>query len=445
MPPRYTKSLSLILTIFLVLFLAVVLPQAIKIQLFPNSLRLVPGQNLRLSLKQPFSIYLTADRPDGINGLNGKKKIEKGQSGYCSEVMVCPEREGTGFLEIRFLGVPIRRVNLLVMKMPEIVPGGHAIGVLVAKEGVIISGHLPVRDDSGKEYYPAQEGGIKVGDLLIAINGQTIHRLSDVEALIQSESQKGFPLTLTIIREGKPLELKIIPVKKVNHDRGLVTYLLGLYIEDPAAGVGTLTYYNPKSGRYGALGHKIVGFGNREVQLANGRIVSARITGINHSNRGEPGEKIGVFSGNADIIGDISANTQIGIFGGLLNNLTNCWYPLPIPVSTISEVRPGPAEILTVLSGDEIGRFSIEIQKVYYQSNLRDKGMVIKVTDPELLLKTGGIIQGMSGSPIIQNGKLVGAITHVFVNDPTRGYGVFAEWMLQMEDNLIEMGRKFAS
>ena len=179
--------------------------------------------------------------------------------------------------------------------------------------------------------------------------------------------------------------------------------------------------------------------------MVSGKIVSARITGINLSNRGEPGEKIGIFSGNTDIIGEITANTQLGIFGKLVTNITNPYYAEPISVATISEVIPGPAEIHTVISGNEIRRFSVEIQKVYYQTNLKDKGMVIKITDPELLLKTGGIVQGMSGSPIIQNGKLVGAITHVFVNDPTRGYGVFAEWMVQIGDTLLETGRKKAS
>lgn len=445
MPPRYKKTFSIFLLLVLGLLFLFILPQGIKVQLFPNSLKLVPGQKLQFSLKKPFSIYLAADRPDGIIGSNGKTKIEKGQSGHCSEVMVSPEREGSGYIEIRFLGFPIRRVNFQVVKMPEIVPGGHAIGVLVAKEGVVISGHLPVRDDQGNEFYPAQEAGIKVGDLLIAINGQAIRRLSDLDFLIKKEAEKSSTLVLTLIRAGKTLNLKITPVKKVNREEGTVSYFLGLYVEDPAAGVGTLTYYNPQSRQYGALGHKILGFGNSEVSLVNGKIVAARITGINHSNRGEPGEKIGIFSGNTDIIGDISANTEIGIFGTLLTNLTNIYYPEPIPVSTISEVQSGPAEILTVLSGDVIRRFSIEIQKVYYQSNLKDKGMVIKVTDPELLLKTGGIIQGMSGSPIIQNGKIVGAVTHVFVNDPTRGYGVFAEWMLQMEKNLWETGKKIAS
>ncbi|HEY8391930.1 MAG TPA: SpoIVB peptidase [Capillibacterium sp.] len=438
MPPRYRKPFATGFLFFFGICLLLILPQAIKVQHLPTYLRIVPGQNLELSLRKPFSIYLEANRLDGIIGANGKDRLEKGESGSCSQVMVRPEREGTGTLEIRFFGFPVRRINLLVEKMPEVIPGGHAIGVLVAEKGVIISGHLPVRDDQGKEFYPAEEAGIKAGDLLLAINGQVIQRLSQVDPLIQQEAAKGTPLTLTILRDGRRIEQQIRPVKRTNPDSGTDRYLLGLYVEDPAAGVGTLTYYNPKTKMYGALGHKIVGFSNREIPLASGKIVAARITGIHQGNRGEPGEKIGVFSGTADIIGDIAANTPIGIFGTLFNSITNQWYPQLIPVAAISEVRPGPAEILTVLTGNEICRFSIEIQKVYHQTSLRDKGMVIRITDPQLLSRTGGIIQGMSGSPIIQNGKLVGAITHVFVNDPTRGYGVFAEWMLQMEENLYQ-------
>ncbi|HHT05906.1 MAG TPA: SpoIVB peptidase [Hydrogenispora sp.] len=436
MPPRYRRPFALGCALLFGICLLLILPQAIKVQLFPSKLRIVPGQNFQLSLKKPFSIYLEADRLDGIIGANGHTELNKGQSGSCSQVMVRSEREGTGTLEIRLFGFPIRRVNLVVEKMPEVIPGGHAIGVLVAKEGVIVTGHLPVRDDRGQEFYPAEEAGVKVGDLLVAINGQVIHRIHEVEPIIQQEAAKGTPLRLTILRAGQTLQLAIQPVKRTSRQDGTTRYYLGLYVEDPAAGVGTLTYYNPKTNFYGALGHKIVGLSNQELPLAQGKIVAARITGINQGNRGEPGEKIGVFSGHSDIIGDIYGNTPIGIFGSLQHGLANPWYPQPIPVSTISQVQPGPAEMLTVVMGNEIRRYSIEIQKVYHQTSLRDKGMVIKVTDPELLSRTGGIIQGMSGSPIIQNGKLVGAITHVFVNDPTRGYAVFAEWMLQMEENL---------
>ncbi|NLW59685.1 MAG: SpoIVB peptidase [Firmicutes bacterium] len=436
MPPRDRRPLMIGFALFFGICLLLILPQAIKIQLFPNQLRIVPGQTFHLSLKKPFSIYLEANRFDGIIGTNGAKKLDQGQSGSCSQVMVRSEREGTGTLEIRFFGIPVRRVNLVVEKMPEVIPGGHAIGVLVAQQGVIVTGHLPVRDDRGKEFYPAEEAGVKVGDLLIAINGQAVHRIHDVDSIIQQEAAKGLPLTLTLIRDGQTLQRSLHPVKRTNRQDGTARYYLGLYVEDPAAGVGTLTYYNPKTNFYGALGHKIVGFSNQELPLTHGKIVAARITGINQGNRGEPGEKIGVFSGNSDIIGDIFGNTPIGIFGTLRQGLSNPWYPRPIPVSTVAQVRPGPAEMLTVVTGSEICRYAIEIQKVYHQTSVRDKGMVIKVTDPELLKRTGGIIQGMSGSPIIQNGRLVGAITHVFVNDPTRGYAVFAEWMLQMEENL---------
>lgn len=437
MPPRYRRPFTLGVALLFGIGLLLILPQAIQVQLFPSQLRIVPGQNFQLSLKKPFSIYLEANRLDGIIGANGRKELAKGQSGTCSQVMVRSEREGTGTLEFRLFGIPIRRVNLVVEKMPEVIPGGHAIGVLVAKEGVIVTGHLPVRDDTGKEFYPAAEAGVKVGDLLVAINGQVVHRIHEVDRIIQQEAAKGMPLRLTVLRGEQSLQLTIKPVKRTNRQDGTARYYLGLYVEDPAAGVGTLTYYNPKTNYYGALGHKIVGFSNQELPLAHGKIVAARITGINQGNRGEPGEKIGVFSGNSDIIGDIVGNTSIGIFGTLRQGLINPWYPRPIPVSTISQVQPGPAEMLTVVKGNEIRRFTIEIQKVYHQTSLRDKGMVIKVTDPELLSRTGGIIQGMSGSPIIQNGRLVGAITHVFVNDPTRGYAVFAEWMLQMEESLV--------
>lgn len=421
--------------------------QLFKVHTIPKDYRLVPGQELSLNLSKPFSIYLPAERPQGITGFIGKEILPLGRSGSCSMVTVRPEREGESFLELRFLGVPLRRVNVKIARMPQVIPGGHAIGILMADQGVLVVGHLPVRNTEGVECYPAKEADIRVGDLLVSINRYPINRLEDVDPLVQAHSQEGKPLSITLLRNGVKKEVTVYPVKR-RHDTPQGpknTYLLGLYVEDPAAGVGTLTYFNPSTRRFGALGHKVVGFGSREVPLIRGKVVSARITGINQSNRGEPGEKIGVFTGSQDIIGEISANTSLGIFGTLHINVVNSLYQEAIPVAAISQVQIGPAEILTVLSGREISRFSIEIQRVYHQSAARDKGLIIKVTDPALLRKTGGIVQGMSGSPIIQDGKLVGAVTHVFVNDPTRGYGVFAEWMMQTEDQTIPSEEKRVS
>lgn len=446
MPRGKNKTINL-LSIFFCAFIIFLFIQFLRIHSFPKDFRIVPGQELQFSLKKPFSLYLPAKRPQGIIGFNGTEKLPEGTGGYCTTVTLRPEQEGHSTLEIRFLGLTIRKVNLRVLNMPEVIPGGHAVGVLLADHGVLVVGHLPVKDEEGKEHYPARDAGIKVGDLLVAINGYPIARLEEVDGLIQSLCEDGKPLRLTLIRDGVKRQSLIYPVKRINDTpRGKVeVYLLGLYIEDPAAGVGTLTYFNPKTRRFGALGHRIVGFGNREIPLNKGKLVSARITGINLSNRGEPGEKIGVFTSNEDIIGEIEANTALGIFGTLKVELTNMHSPAAIPVAAVSEVTTGPAEIMTVISGDEIRRFTIEIQRVYQQNEVGDKGLVIKITDPLLLTETGGIIQGMSGSPIIQNGKLVGAVTHVFVNDPTRGYGVFAEWMLEMDKSLLNVHEKRAS
>ena len=199
----------------------------------------------------------------------------------------------------------------------------------------------------------------------------------------KTSAAQGKPLTLTIIRGGARRKIPVSPVKRQEGAEGeKPLYLLGLCVEDPAAGVGTLTYFRPETGRFGGLGHRVLRFGNRPLPLGQGKIVAARITGINQGNRGEPGEKIGIFSGREDVIGDIRANTELGIFGILKRELKNPYYPLAIPVATTFEVTTGPAEIVTVISGREIRRFTIEIQRVYRQKTLRDKGLVIRVTDP---------------------------------------------------------------
>ena len=282
--------------------------QAIKIQLFqPTEDR--PWTDLPPLLKKPFNIYLEANRFDGIIGTNGAKKLDQGQSGSCSQVMVRSEREGTGTLEIRFFGIPVRRVNLVVEKMPEVIPGGHAIGVLVAQQGVIVTGHLPVRDDRGKEFYPAEEAGVKVGDLLIAINGQAVHRIHDVDSIIQQEAAKGLPLTLTLIRDGQTPSVRFIRSKNqpAGRDRPL---LPGSLWEDPAAGVGTLTYYNPKPTSMALWAIKSSVLAIRTTFNPREDCGSPH-HGINQGNRGEPGKDRRIL-GNSDIIGIFSGIPRLG-------------------------------------------------------------------------------------------------------------------------------------
>jgi stage IV sporulation protein B len=207
---------------------------------------------------------------------------------------------------------------------------------------------------------------------------------------------------------------------------------MGLYIRDSAAGVGTLTFYEPESKKYGALGHVISDMDTgKPIAIGEGHVVQSSVTSIEKGRNGAPGEKYAIFRNEKVKLGNIEKNTPFGIFGTMNQLPENALETTPIPIAFGEQVKAGPAEIYTVVDGQKVEKFKIEIVNVIPQKYPATKGLILKVTDPVLLKKTGGIVQGMSGSPIIQDGKLVGAVTHVFVNDPTSGYGTYIEWMLQ--------------
>ena len=209
-------------------------------------------------------------------------------------------------------------------------------------------------------------------------------------------------------------------------------YRLGILVRDSLAGVGTLTFYEEGSRLYAALGHLISeGDSRNPLIIKEGQIVRSRVTGVQPSRKGQPGEFLGMFVEDQDEIGTIIKNGPCGITGILKTDLFNPFYNDPIPLGLPSQVTKGPAEILTTVSGRQIQKFSIEIENIFPGSGISSKGFAIRITDSRLLTLTGGIVQGMSGSPIIQGGRLIGAITHVLVNDPARGYGTFALWMAQ--------------
>lgn len=340
---------------------------------------------------------------------------------------------------LKIFGVPVRHVVVNVVPQVKVVPGGQSIGILIHSRGVIVAGHALVKDSNGREYSPAAEAGIKVGDVILKINGQEVN--SDILAreLIEKASKKTGEVSLLIKRSGKKFKLKVKPVYSIDTRR----YMLGLLIRDSAAGVGTLTFYEPKSGFYGALGHLIADMNTAHpIDMSDGRIVGAAIEAIHPGMHGRPGEKIGLFQSESEVLGSIDKNTPFGIFGMLNKPVSNPYYLEPIPVSMSGQVYEGPAHILTVLHDEKIEKFSVEIKRVIPQFRPNGKGLIIEVTDEKLLRETGGIIQGMSGSPIIQDGKLVGAVTHVFINEPAKGYGVLAEWMLREADFLSKFSAK---
>ena len=207
---------------------------------------------------------------------------------------------------------------------------------------------------------------------------------------------------------------------------------MGVWVRQSTAGVGTLTFYDPESHGYGALGHAITDVDTGiAFPVGEGAVYENEVVQITRGAEGRPGELTGAFFEQEVVLGEIERNTDYGIFGGAEDALTDgALYPEGLPVGTRSDIHTGSAQILTTLDGGKVEAFDCEIEKLYDQSEPATRSMVVRITDPELLERTGGIVQGMSGSPILQDGRIVGAVTHVFVSDPTRGYGVYIEWML---------------
>ncbi len=306
-------------------------------------------------------------------------------------------------------------------------PGGQAVGILLRTDGILVVGQSAITS-SGKTVNPAEDAGIQAGDVITSVNGKAIAHDDQLAVLVDELGRQNQPVVLQITRRNRTISREITPV----YCQDTKTYRIGLLIRDNAGGVGTMTFVDPETLAYGALGHMI---SNNETQsklsILNGKLVTADIQGIKKGIEGYPGEKIGRFVSNVSL-GTIEQNTTAGIFGVLHDRdlLAESCYPEPMPIAPAEEIIPGPAQIFTAINGNKVEIFSVEIEKVI-PSRKDGKGLILRVTDPVLLEKTGGIVQGMSGSPIIQNGKIIGAVTHVFINDPTRGYGIFIENMLE--------------
>jgi stage IV sporulation protein B len=343
---------------------------------------------------------------------------------------------------LELAGVPIKKVDVEVIKDFKVIPGGQSIGVKLNTLGVLVVGHHLVQTEGGK-VSPGEKAGIQVGDMITEINGEKIEELADVAPFVQEAGESKDALDVIVRRDQETIQTELKPMKDSNEN----SYKLGLYIRDAAAGIGTMTFYDPKSKKYGALGHVISDMDTKKpIVVEDGEIVHSTVTSIEKGSNGKPGEKLARFTGDKEIIGDITRNSPFGIFGKLNRDIKNGMLDKALPIALSHQIKEGPAQILTVVDGEEVELYDIEIVSTIPQKFPATKGMVIKVTDPDLLDKTGGIVQGMSGSPIIQDGKLIGAVTHVFVNDPTSGYGVHIEWMLNEAGiNIYEEGREKAS
>ena len=308
--------------------------------------------------------------------------------------------------------------------------GGFPIGIKLYCDGVIVVDTQNV-ETSGVYENPAQKAGIMKGDVIKSIDGKKVTTNSEVSELI--EESNGNPLEIQISRNG---ELKNVIFSSV-YSSVAGQYKAGLWIRDSSAGIGTVTFFTDE-GEFASLGHAVCDIDTGKVlPLSGGETTDALITGCNKGKSGTAGELCGVLE--SGVTGEIMLNEKIGVYG-VFNKVDT--EREKYPLASKSEVKPGAAQIVTTVENGEPKKYNIEIERIEYISG-ENKNMVIKVVDSELINKTGGIIQGMSGSPIIQDGKLVGAVTHVFLNDPTGGYGIFAETMLLKADDLYQ--QKMAS
>ncbi len=325
--------------------------------------------------------------------------------------------------DAEFLGFKIKTVEVMAIpKEIQLYPGGNVVGIKLQTNGPLVVGFSDIENEEQKPYSPSKESGINLGDVILAINEIEINSSEFLAETLNS--LKLDELDVKIERDGKILYKKVKPVKTSDGKNKI-----GLWVRDSTAGIGTVTFIDPETGLYGALGHPITDVDTGDIiKISKGNIVNSSIVNVKRGEKGNPGELKGVFINDDIKLGNVKHNTKYGIFGEY--SLEN-FYGEKLSIALKDEIQEGPAKIISTIDNDKPKMYDVVIEKLLQQDNPSSKSMIIKVVDEELLEKTGGIVQGMSGSPIIQNNKLVGAVTHVLVNKPDTGYGIYIEWMLK--------------
>ena len=331
--------------------------------------------------------------------------------------------------------IPIKKIDLQVEEEKEVLVSGTPFGIKLFTEGVLVVGTGEVETKNGT-VNPGDESGVLVGDIITAIDRQKVN--SNEETAKRIENCEGKTVRVHFVRNGVEMDVILRPVKSILDGR----YKAGLWVRDSTAGIGTMTFVDPVSGVYAGLGHGVCDVDTGKLMpLSDGEIVPVKLCGITKGLPGAAGELLGFFS-EEERAGTLERNTLAGVYGRLCQAQTQ---GKTMKVAYKQSVVKGAAQILSTISGGEARLYDVFIEKVNYDKDNLSKNIVLRITDPELLKQTGGIVQGMSGSPILQNGKLVGAVTHVFVDDPTGGYGIFAENMLEQSQKITKSSMKKAS
>ena len=318
----------------------------------------------------------------------------------------------------------IKRLKVNVIEPDRYFAGGNSLGFTLQSKGIILIGGNYILSNKGIER-PFENSGLKTGDIITHINGIEINSVSDINDILKNYT--GGEIILKVNRIGEILDIGILPAL----DKMSNTYKLGLWVKEDAIGIGTLTFINATTNRFGSLGHSINDVETNEcIEVSGGNIYKSKILGVKKGGSGKAGELMGTFS-RENVVGNVDKNCEYGVYGYVSDIDVFIKNKTSIQIGGRLSAKPGKAKILSCINGDSIEEFDIEIIKTNFQSSSNQKSMVIRVTDDDLIDRTGGIVQGMSGSPIIQDGKLIGAVTHVFVNDATKGFGLYIDWMLE--------------
>ena len=402
------KILTMLLLVF---FLSIIYMYTLVIGNIPKEIVVFEGEEI--SMKTLLGISIKGEKLETIETSSSNSNKISNEVGKTSvEVSL-------------FDNITLKNVDVSVLPKTTVIPVGNIAGVKLYTNGVLVVGMSEIEGKDNKKYKPYENTGIEEGDTIIKINEEEIDSTNDLIEVVNMS--QGKEIKVEYIHEDDTKECSITPVETSSNE-----YKLGLWVRDSAAGVGTVSFYEPETRTFGALGHGITDIDTNElINIASGEFITTRILNITKGESGNPGRIQGTIE-NQQNIGLISKNSKFGIYGKV-NNISSLDIDTSkeMEVALREEIQEGKATILCSLDNQKPQEYEIEIQKIYKENNYDNKSMKIKVTDERLLEKTGGIIQGMSGSPIIQNGKFVGAVTHVLVNNPQEGYAVFGDIMLK--------------
>lgn len=426
---KYRILQTLLLTI-----LSIVYVYVLAIDSIPTSTILFEGEEL--NIKKIFGIKLVNKNSEYkailTSGELREEKNEVPDLKNNQNNMVKSSREndtkkiGTTNLEVKLFDTfNVKNIDVSVIERTKVIPVGQVSGLKLYTSGVLVVGMSEIKGIDNEKYKPYENSGIQEGDTIVEIENREI---IDTKELVQTVNEsKGKQIKIKYVRNGSTIECSITPIKTSETE-----YKLGLWVRDSAAGIGTMTYYEPTTKNFAALGHGITDIDTGKLlDISNGQFITTKVLSVIRGENGAPGKIQGSINEQVKI-GTINKNSIFGIYGTVDDaSRIKMNMAKEVDVATRNEIQLGEATMLCSLDGENVKEYKIQIEKIYLNNDYDNKSMFIRVMDDELIEKTGGIIQGMSGSPVLQNGKFIGAVTNVLINDPTKGYVVFGDLMVK--------------